>query len=65
MKKFKEFKLNDKQAFNTIGKGKPAWAGKPDKDNTGSYDVEGEWTAPWEGYEGGRRAYNEDMQTEG
>ncbi len=61
MKKFEKFSLTPKQNNNTFGKGKPEWAGKPDFENTCSYDADGEWVAPWEDYEGGRKAYNDDM----
>ncbi len=59
MKQFKNFELTTNQINNSIGKGKPAFAGKPDFENTGSYDADGEWIAPWEGLEGGRKAYGD------
>lgn len=66
MKKFQDFALQN--ATNIIGRGKPAWAGKPDKSTWESYTVidedgeeELEYIAPWEDYEGGRKQYMTDM----
>ena len=37
MKNFTEFKLNDEQALNTIGKGRPDFADQPDGAGTPDY----------------------------
>ena len=69
MNKFQEFTLNN--APSIIGGKKPAWAGKPDKSTWESSTVidedgeeELEYIAPWKDYEGGRKQYMLDMETQ-
>lgn len=42
MKNFKDFELTSEQQLNTIGKGKPAWAGVKASERNAEFGYEGE-----------------------
>ena len=46
MKNFKQFKLDTKQQINTVGKGKPEWAGIPAHKRNGEDYINGGGDTP-------------------